>query len=119
MFITFHLSISFVVDADADVRSNLYGKPPWIQFALYGVHDVRECFGKLLYGCNLLLTIQDLFLLLPQDIRFSTNEGVPSASRSVYREYVEGSLSSSMLMYVCIWGNVYSLCVRGLSRRRH
>ena len=26
------------------------------------VHDFHECFGKSLHGCNLLLTIQDLFL---------------------------------------------------------
>ena len=35
MFITFHLSISFVVDAD--LRSDMYGTPPWIRFAWYGV----------------------------------------------------------------------------------
>ena len=35
----------------------------------------------------------------------------------VYSEYVEGSQSLHMLM--CVWGNVCSLRVRGLSRRRH
>ena len=71
MFITFHLSISFAVDAD--LRSNVYGTPPWIWFAWYGVRFLRM-FWKIAV-CNLLLTIQDLFLL-PWDIGFSTNEGV-------------------------------------------
>ena len=35
----------------------------------------------------------------------------------VYSEYVKGSRSSRMLM--CVWGNVCSLRMRGLSRRRH
>ena len=75
MLVTFHLSISFVVDAD--LRS-MCGLLPG-----FGSHctvcDFCECFGKSLYGRNLLLMIQNLFLL-PQDIRFSTNEGVLSAS---------------------------------------
>ena len=37
--------------------------------------------------------------------------------RLVYSEYVKGSRSSRMLR--CVWGNVCSLRVRGLSRRRH
>ena len=49
-------------------------------FPGFGSHwmlrDFCECFEKSLYGRNLLLTIQNLFLLLPQDIRFSTNEGL-------------------------------------------
>ena len=83
MFVTFHLSISFVVDAD--LRS-VWGLLPG-----FGTHctvrNFRECFGKSLYGCNLLLMIQNLFLL-PRDIRFSTNEGVYPP---VYSEYLEGS----------------------------
>ena len=48
---------------------------PWIWFAVDAtVRDFRECFEKSLYGCNLLLTIQNLSLL-PRDIGFSTNEG--------------------------------------------
>ena len=49
------------------------------------LHDFCECFEKSLYGRNLLLAIQNVFLVLPRDIGFSTNEG------SEYREYVEGS----------------------------
>ena len=113
MFVTFHLSISFVVDAD--LRS-VWGLLPG--FGTHcTVHNFCECFGKSLYGRNLLLTIQNLFLL-PRDIRFSTNKGVYPP---VYSEYTEGSRSSRMLMYacVCVGGNVCSLRVRGLSRRRH
>ena len=59
MFVTFHLSIYFVVD----LRSDTCGTPPWIWFVWYRAQrDFREYFGKLLYGRNLLLTIQDLFL---------------------------------------------------------
>ena len=43
-------------------------------------------------------------------------EGVKSLYRLVYSEYVEGSRSSRMLMYM---GNVCSLRVRVLSRKRH
>ena len=65
------------------------------------VRDFHECFGKSLYGCNLLLSIQDFIPLLPRDIRFSTNEGVYPL---VYSEYVEGSWSSRMLMCMCVYG---------------
>ena len=37
MFITFHLSIYFVVD----LTSNACGTPPWIWFALHGVRFSR------------------------------------------------------------------------------
>ena len=64
-------------------------------FGLYGmVHNFHECFRKSLHGCNLLLTIQNLFLL-PRDIGFSTNEGV--LCQSMYREHKEGSRSLHML----------------------
>ena len=111
MFVTFHLSISFVVDAD--LRS-MWGLLPGFGTRCT-VCDFRKYFGKSLYGRNLLLMIQHLFLL-PRDIRFSTNEGV---YLPVYSEYVEGSQSSHMLMCVWMWGNVCSLRVRGLSRRKH
>ena len=39
MFITFHLSISFVIDAD--LRSDACGTPPWIWFAWYGARFPR------------------------------------------------------------------------------
>ena len=114
MFIAFHLSVSFVVDVD--LRSDACGTLPWIQFGSHSmVHDFRECFGKSLYGHNLLLTIQDLFLFFHR-----TSDSPPMKGfncRLVYSEYVEGSRSSHMLM--CVWGNVCSLRVRGLSRRRH
>ena len=58
------------------IRDPCVWTSPWIRFAFHGtVRDFRECFGKSLYGRNLLLTIQNLFLL-PRHIRFSTNEGV-------------------------------------------
>ena len=83
MFITFTYLFLFIVDAD--LRSM------WELLPGFGSHcmvcDFRECFGKSLYGCNLLLTIQNLFLL-PRDIRFSTNEWVYSL---VYSKYTEGS----------------------------
>ena len=77
MFIAFHLSISFVVDVD--LRSDACGHTS-LDLApdSHGtVREFRECFGKLLYGCNLLLMIQD-FVPPPstRDIGFSTNEGV-------------------------------------------
>ena len=74
MFVTFTYLFFFV---DVDLRSVCVWTLPWIQLALDAmVRDFRECFKKSLYGRNLLLTIQNLFLLLPRDIRFSTNEGV-------------------------------------------
>ena len=83
MFITFTYLFLFVVDADL--------KSVWGLLPRFGshctVHNFCECFEKLLYGRNLLLTIQNLFLL-PWDIRFSTNEGV---YLPVYSEYTEDS----------------------------
>ena len=86
MFLTFHLSISFVVDVDADLRS-MWGLLPG-----FGSHctvrDFCECFGKSLYGGNLLLTIQYLFLSF-----HGTSDSPPmkGISTSVYSEYIEGS----------------------------
>ena len=76
------------------------------------VRDFRECFGKSLYGRNLLLTIQNLFLLLPRDIRFSTNEGV---YLPVYSKYVEGSQSSRMLM--CVGKCLLTSCERIIQKK--
>ena len=73
MFVTFTYLFFFV---DVDLRSVCVWTLPWIRFALDAmVRDFGKCFEKSLYGCNLLLTIQNLSLL-PRDIRFSTNEGV-------------------------------------------
>ena len=47
MFITFHLSISFVVDVD--LRSDVYGPLPWIRFAWYGVRFL-QMFWKITVG---------------------------------------------------------------------
>ena len=44
MFITFHLSIYFVVDVD--LRSDTCGTPPWIWFAWYGAQFL-QIFGKI------------------------------------------------------------------------
>ena len=75
MFVTFTY-LFFLVDVDLRSVWTL----PWIWFALDAtVRDFGECFEKSLYGCNLLLTIQNLSLL-PRDIRFSTNEGVSYAN---------------------------------------
>ena len=88
MFVAFHLSISFVVDVD--LKPDLWNISLDLGLNLHGtVREFRECFGKSLYGCNLLLPIQDFtFFLLPQDIGFSTNEGV---YLPVYSEYIKGS----------------------------
>ena len=112
MFVTFHLSISFCCRCRSEIR--VWGLLPG-----FGSHctvrDFRECFGKTLYGRNLLLTIQNLFLLLPQDIRFSTNEGVLSASvQRIYRRFLKFAYVD---VRVCM-GKVYSLLVRGVSRRQ-
>ena len=66
------------------------GTSPWIWFTLHGtVRDFCECFGKLLYERNLLLRIQNLFLL-PRYTGFSTNEGVISASvQQIYRRFLK------------------------------
>ena len=71
------------------------------------------------YGRNLLLTIQNLLLLLPRDIRSSTNEGLS------FKVYVVGvpRICKSFLKFtyvvlrVCM-GKVYSLLVRGVSRSK-
>ena len=71
-------------------------------FGSYGmVRDFRECFGKSLYGRNLLLVIQDLFLL-PQDIRFSTNEGLNLPAGWCTANIYKGSRSLCVLMCVCV-----------------
>ena len=107
MFVTFHLSISFVVDAD--LRS-MWGLLPG-----FGMHctvcDFHKCFGKSLYGRNLLLMIQHLFLL-PRDIRFSTNEGVYPP---VCSEYIEGSQSLRMLM--CMGKCLLTSCERIIQKK--
>ena len=111
MFITFHLSIYFVVD----LRSDVYGTPPWIWFAWYSARFPRM-FWKITVWTQ----------SATDDPGFcssfhKTSDCPPWKGYfpllSVYREYVEGSQSSRMLM--CMWGNVCSLCVRGLSRRRY
>ena len=79
MFITFHLSISFVVNVD--LRSNVYGTPPWIWFAW---HSVRfpQMFWKIPVWTQSATDNPGFVPLLPRDIGFSTNEGVhPPAGR--------------------------------------
>ena len=44
------------------------------------LRDFHECFGKSLYGRNLLLTIQKFVSPPSTGIRFSTNEGVINAN---------------------------------------
>ena len=63
------------------------------------VHEFHKCFGKSLYGRNLLLTIQDLFLLSFH----GTADSPPMKGficRLLYSEYIKGSRSSRMLMCV-------------------
>ena len=112
MFVTFHLSISFCCRCRSEIHV-------WGLLTGFGSHcmvcDFRECFGKSLYGRNLLLMIQNLFLLLPRDIRFSTNEGVISASvQRICRRFLKFAYVG---VRVCM-GKVYSLLVRGVSRRQ-
>ena len=79
MFVNFHLSISFCCRCRSEIR--VCGDFSLDSFCMSRCAIFCECFGKSLYGCNLLLTIQkNLFFLLPRDIGFSTNEGVISAS---------------------------------------
>ena len=73
MFITFHLSISFVVDAD--LRSDAYGTLPWIRFAWYGARFSRM-FWKIAVWMKSATDDPGFVPLLPWDIGFSTNEGV-------------------------------------------
>ena len=84
-FCNFHLSISFCCRCRSEI--GVCGLLPGFS-SHWTVCDFHECFEKSLYGRNLLLTIQNLFLLLPRDIRFSTNEGVYPP---VYSEYTEDS----------------------------
>ena len=110
MFVTFHLSISFCCRCRSEIHvwGLLHG------FGLHcTVHDFRECFGKSLYGRNLLLTIQNLFLLLPRGIRFSTNEGVHPP---VYCEYTESSQSLRLLMCVCMGKCLLTFGERGIQK---
>ena len=65
------------------------------------VCDFRKCFGKSLYGRNLLLMIQNLFLLLPWDIRFSINEGV------VYPPWGAANIPKVLEVRVCCCACVY------------
>ena len=117
-FVCFRMFVTFTYLFLCRCRSEIVcvGTSPWIHFALVSaVRDFHECFGKLLYGRNLLLTIQkNLFLLLPRDIRFSTNEGVISAS--VWRICRRFLKFAYVAVCVCM-GKVHSLRVRGISRR--
>ena len=79
MFITFHLSISFVVDAD--LRSDVYGTLPWIRFAWYSA-QFPQMFWKIAVWMQSATDDPGFVPLLPQDTGFSTNEGVhPPAGR--------------------------------------
>ena len=74
MFVTFTYLFFFV---DVDLKSVCVWTSLWIWFAAdVTVRDFRECFEKLLYGRNPLLTIRSRsrISLLPRDIGFSTNE---------------------------------------------
>ena len=73
MFVTFTYLFLFCRRCRSEIR--VWGLLPGIG-SHCTVRNFRECFGKSLYGHNLLLTIQNLFFLLARDIRFSTNEGV-------------------------------------------
>ena len=42
-----------------------------------------------------------------------------SVSGRWYREYVEGSLSSHMLLYVCVWGKSTHFCREGYPGVKH
>ena len=74
MFITFHLSISFVVDAD--LRSDVYETLPWIRFAWYSARFPRMFWKIAVWTQSATDDPGFVPLLLPQDIGFSTNEGV-------------------------------------------
>ena len=109
MFVTFTYLFFFV---DVDLRSMCVWTLPWIRLALDAtVRDFCECFEKSLYGRNLLLTIQNLFVLLPRDIGFSTNEGKLT---QMCRRFLKFAY---VVVRVCM-GKVYSLLVRGLSRSK-
>ena len=113
MFIAFHLSISFVVDVD--LRSDACGISPWIWFAWYGACKFRECFGKSLYGRNLLLMILDFVPLLPRDIGFSTNEGGISPrpkSQQIYKRF-----SKFAYVDVCMGKCLLTSCDRVIQKK--
>ena len=93
MFVTFTYLFFFV---DVDLRSTCVCGLFSGFSSHWTVRDFRECFEKLLHGRNLLLTIQNLFLL-PRDIRFSTNEGVTYAN--VYKV-----LEVRVCCCVCVYG---------------
>ena len=116
MFLTFHLSIFFVVDVDADLRSNVYGTLPWIRFAWYGARFPRM-FWKIAIWMQSATDDPGFVPLLPWDIRFSTNKGVKSACQSVYSEYVEGSQRSRILMCVYLGKCLLTLCERVIQKK--
>ena len=92
MFVTFHLSISFVVDAD--LRS-VWGLLPG-----FGSHcTVRDLrmFWKIADWTQSATDDPGFCSFFHETSGFSTNEGVYPP---VYSEYVEGSLSLLMLMCV-------------------
>ena len=112
MFVTFTYLFFFV---DVDLRSVCVWTLPWIQFTLDAtVRDFRECFEKSLYGRNLLLTIQNLSLL-PRDIGFSTNEGYFNGLVTVN---VQKVLEVQVRCCACVYGEMYLLLVRGVSRSK-
>ena len=87
---------------------------PWIWFAVDAtVRDFRECFEKSLYGCNLLLTIQNLSLL-----SFHGTSDSPPMKGLFVRECAEGSQCSRKTLCVCVCvcvcgGNVLASGERG------
>ena len=107
MFITFtYLFVLFVVDAD--LRS-VWGLLPGFS-SHWTVRDFRECFGKLLYGCNLLLMIQNCSSF------HGTSDSPPMKG---YNHQGTANIQKILevrvccCVDVCMWGNVHSLRVRG------
>ena len=114
MFVTFTYLFSFCCRCRSDIC--VCGLLPGFS-SQWTIRDFCECFEKSLYGHNLLLTIQNfLFLLLPRDIRFSTNEGVLMlvCGPRICRRFLKFAY---VVVRVCM-GKVYSLLVRGVSRSK-
>ena len=114
MFVTFTYLFFFV---DVDLRSVCVWTLPWIRFALDAtVRDFRECFEKSLHGCNLLLTIQNLSLLSFH----GTSDSPPM--KGYFNGLVTANVQKVLEVHVrccaCVYGEMYLLLVRGVSRSK-
>ena len=114
MFVTFTYLFSFCCRCRSDIR--VCGLLPGFG-SQWTVCDFRECFEKSLYGCNLLLTIQNFFCFFSFH---GTSDSPPMKGNFMLvcaPRICRRFFKFAYVVRVCM-GKVYSLLVRGVSRSK-